>query len=75
MAISGSALAFDFPMSGFESGATIVPKSGLSIGLGGNLNIATFGRENFFLAGTSNDTLNGRRIGGGFAGWNIPVNL
>jgi len=44
----------------------------LSIGLGGDLNIATFGRENFFLAGTSNDTLNGRRIGGGFAGWEHP---
>ncbi|MGD9545737.1 MAG: outer membrane beta-barrel protein [Methylocystis sp.] len=78
MAISDSVLALDLTMWGPESGATIVPKSGLSIGVGGNLNVATFDRQNFFLAGTSNNTvqgLNSLRIGGGYAGWNIPVSL
>jgi len=35
--------------------ASLVPKSGLSIGIGVNLNVATFAQQNFYLAGLSKD--------------------
>jgi outer membrane immunogenic protein len=55
---------------------SIVPKSALSIGVGGNLNLTTFEQQNLYWAGTSNniDRL-GRLFGYGFAGWNTGVNL
>jgi outer membrane immunogenic protein len=61
--------------------ASLVPKSGLSIGIGSNLNVATFAQQNFYLAGISEDSFHARRlnldptIGTGYAGWNTPVNL
>lgn len=59
-----------------ETSTSIVPKSGLSIGLGGNLNVATFGQQNFYWAGTSNDYFDrGAQYGYGYAGWNTKVNL
>jgi outer membrane immunogenic protein len=86
MAFSSPAFAADLatitkspPDAGSPS---LVPKSGLSIGLGGNLNVATFAQQNFYLAGLSKDVfqsqllrLNDLTLGTGYAGWNTPVNL
>lgn len=55
---------------------SIVPKSAISIGLGGNLNLTTPGQQNFFWAGTSNDYFDrGDQYGYGYAAWNTKVNL
>ncbi len=61
---------------------SLVPKSGLSIGIGGNLNVATFAQQNFYLAGLSKDVFQSQilrpselALGTGYAGWNTPVNL
>ena len=57
--------------------ASLVPKSGLSLGLGGNLNLATFGQQNYYWAGVSNAYYDrdGSQYNYGFAGWNTRVNL
>lgn len=59
------------------SSPSLVPKSGLSLGLGGNLNLATFGQQNFYWAGVSNDYYDSNNIhyNYGYAGWNTKVNL
>ena len=58
------------------SASSIVPKSGLSLGLGGNLNLATFGQQNLYWAGTSNDYFDrGAQYGYGYAAWNTKINL
>ena len=62
--------------SEFKASTSIVPKSALSVGIGGNLNLATFGQQNIWWAGTSNDyARNGTFFGSGFAQWNTNVNL
>jgi opacity protein-like surface antigen len=78
--LSGTALSADLSASTLPTTSTsstsIVPKSGLSIGVGGNLNVATFGQQNFYWAGTSNDYLDrGAQYGYGYAAWNTKVNL
>jgi hypothetical protein len=46
--ISGSVAAADLSSTKDSDVVTsLVPKSGLSLGLGGNLNLATFGQQNF----------------------------
>ena len=57
--------------------ASLVPKSGLSLGLGGNLNLAIFGQQNYYWAGVSNAYYDrdGSQYNYGFAGWNTRVNL
>jgi len=82
---AGTAAATDlssvFGLQPTSASPTIVPRSGLSLGVGGNLNIATFSQQNLFLAGTSQDVilspgpLNNRILGTGWAGWNTHVNL
>jgi hypothetical protein len=59
------------------SSDSIVPKSGLSVGLGGNLNLATFGQQNFYWAGTTTDYFvsDGKPWGHGYAAYNTKVNL
>ena len=59
------------------SSDSIVPKSGLSLGLGGNLNLATFGQQNFYWAGTTTDYFvsDGKPWGHGYAAYNTKVNL
>jgi opacity protein-like surface antigen len=80
MLFTGAAFAADLTsiVKSNPSGnaTTIVPKSGLSLGLGGNLNLATFGQQNFYWAGTSNDYFDsGAQYGNGYAAWNTKVNL
>lgn len=76
--ISGSVAAADLSSTKDSDVVTsLVPKSGLSLGLGGNLNLATFGQQNFYWAGTSTDyfTNDGKAYGHGYAAWNTKVNL
>ena len=79
--LSGTALSADLSASTLPttsaSSTSIVPKSGLSIGVGGNLNVATFGQQNFYWAGTSNSYYDntGQWYNYGYAGWNTKVNL
>ncbi|MFO1103984.1 MAG: outer membrane beta-barrel protein [Methylocystis sp.] len=55
---------------------SLVPKSALAIGVGGNLNLTTFDQQNLDWAGTSNN-LDGKGLffGHGFAQWSTKVNL
>jgi outer membrane immunogenic protein len=76
--LSGSVGAADLSsIKGSDAATSLVPKSGLSLGLGGNLNLATFGQQNFYWAGTSTDyfTNDGKAYGHGYAAWNTKVNL
>ena len=76
--LSGSVGAADLSsIKGSDAVSSLVPKSGLSLGLGGNLNLATFGQQNFYWAGTSTDyfTNDGKAYGHGYAAWNTKVNL
>ena len=79
MLLTGAAFSADLTSilkSDASASASLVPKSGLSLGLGGNLNLATFGQQNFYWAGTSNDYLDiGPQYGYGYAAWNTKVNL
>jgi len=60
-----------------SSSPSLAPKSGLSLGLGGNLNLATFGQQNFYWAGLSNGYYdsNNAQYNYGYAGYNTKVNL
>lgn len=82
--MSASAFSADLPSikSAPETALSLVPKSGLSVGIGGNLNVATFAQQNFYLAGLSKDNfesrarrLDGLTLGTGYAAFNTPVNL
>jgi outer membrane immunogenic protein len=76
--LSGSVGAADLSsIKGSEAVSSLVPKSGLSLGLGGNLNLATFGQQNFYWAGTTTDYFlnDGKTWGHGFAAYNTKVNL
>ena len=76
--LSGSVVAADLSsIKSSEAGASLVPKSGLSMGLGGNLNLATFGQQNFYWAGTTTDYFvsDGKPWGHGYAAYNTKVNL
>jgi outer membrane immunogenic protein len=59
-----------------KASTSIVPKSALSVGVGGSLNLTTFGQQHIWWAGTSNDyDRNGRLFGSGFAQWGTNINL
>ncbi|MGJ0533995.1 outer membrane protein [Methylocystis sp.] len=55
---------------------SLVPKSALAIGVGGNLNLTTFDQQNLDWAGTSNN-FDGKGLffAHGFAQWSTKVNL
>ena len=80
--MSTSAFAADLPSINSEPATSLVPKTGISVGIGGNLNLTTFAQQNLYLAGLSNDVfhsqlagLNDLSLGTGYAGWNTKVNL
>ena len=76
--LSGSVIAADLSSTkGSEDVASLVPRSGLSLGLGGNLNLATFGQQNFYWAGTTTDYFvsDGKPWGHGYAAYSTKVNL
>ncbi|MFM9154092.1 MAG: hypothetical protein ACKOPC_10945, partial [Methylocystis sp.] len=54
VAISSTEFSADLSPINSKSETSLVPKSSLSLGLGGNLNLATFGQQNFYWAGVSN---------------------
>ncbi|MGI9230778.1 MAG: outer membrane protein, partial [Methylocystis sp.] len=76
--LSGSVSAADLSsIKSSDAVSSLVPKSGLSLGIGGNLNLATFGQQNFYWAGTTTDYFvsDGKTWGHGFAAYNTKVNL
>ena len=80
MLLTGAAFSADLTSilkSDESASASLVPKSGLSLGLGGNLNLATFGQQNYYWAGTSNGYFDrdGVQYSYGYAAWNTKVNL
>jgi outer membrane immunogenic protein len=80
MLLTGAAFSADLTSilkSDASASASLVPKSGLSLGLGGNLNLATFGQQNYYWAGTSNGYFDrdGAQYSYGYAAWNTKVNL
>jgi len=80
MLLTGAAFSADLTSilkSDASASASLVPKLGLSLGLGGNLNLATFGQQNYYWAGTSNSYFdrNGAQYSYGYAAWNTKVNL
>ncbi len=59
-----------------KESVSIVPKSALSVGVGGNLNLTTFGQQHIWWAGTSDDyDRNWTLFGSGFAQWGTNINL
>jgi opacity protein-like surface antigen len=76
LAFSASAFGADLQSANKDASVSRVPESGLSLGVGGDLNLTTFGQQNFYWAGTSNDfSANGRPYSTGYAQWTTRVNL
>jgi outer membrane immunogenic protein len=75
-AVTASAFGADLDGAAKTTSESRVPQSGFSLGIGGDLNLTTFGQQNFYWAGTSNDfSARGIPYSTGYAQWTTRVNL